>query len=161
MGSPKLSPMAELTRILNQARNGDAQAAEDLAAVLYEQLREMARREMAHERPEHTLQPTALVHEAYLRLCDGEGSNFENRAHFMGAAAAAIRRVLVDHARRRLRLKRGGGWVQLELDDLDPMMPVEDHTLISLDDALCKLNGFAPDAARVVELRFFAGDDGA
>jgi len=149
--------MADLTRILQEAQEGKSGAAEELAALLYDELRAMARQEMAAERASHTLQPTALVHEAYLRLVGGEGSTFESRAHFFAAAATAIRRVLVDHARRRARAKRGGGEVPLPLDDLDPMAPLPPAELLDLDAALANLARIDPFKARIVELRFFAG----
>ena len=149
--------MTDLTRILGEIREGDAGAPERLAAALYDELRRMAGRQMAHERPDHTLQPTALVHEAYVRLVSGEVATFENRAHFLGAAAIAIRRVLVEHARKRARIKRGGDLQRVDLDDVDPAGPVPDAALIGLDEALVELAGFAPRQARLVELKFFAG----
>jgi len=149
--------MADLTRILRESRAGQARAAEELAVLLYDELRAMARQELAGERPEHTLQPTALVHEAYLRLVGGEGCTFESRAHFFGAAATAIRRVLVDHARRRARAKRGGGRPQVSLDGLAPAQPISDAELLGLDEALARLAVLDPIKARIVELRFFAG----
>lgn len=149
--------MENLTRILERAGEGDAQSARRLATLLYEELRSLARREMAGERPEHTLEPTALVHEAYLRLMSGEPVRFENRAHFFGAAASAIRRVLVEHARSRGRVKRGDGRARVDFDavDVEGAMPSED--LCALDEALGRLAEFAPVQARIVELRFFAG----
>lgn len=149
--------MIQLTHILEQARQGDDAAAEHLAALLYDELRAIARREMAGERPDHTLQPTALVHEAYLRLVRDQDGSFENRAHFFGAAAVAIRRVLVEHARSRSRLKRGGDRVRLNLDDLDPAGPMRDDALLALDEALLELASYSPTSANIVELRFFAG----
>lgn len=130
---------------------------ERLAEELYAELRELARRELAHERPDHTLQPTALVHEAYLRLSGAEGAKFQNRAHFYGAAAQAIRRVLVDHARARARHKRGGGVPPVRLDDLELVAPQRDEQLLQLDEALDRLARLDPSKARLVELRFFAG----
>jgi RNA polymerase sigma factor (TIGR02999 family) len=149
--------MADLTRILRESRAGQPAAAKELAVILYDELRAMARQELAGERPEHTLQPTALVHEAYLRLVGGDGGPFESRAHFFGAAATAIRRVLVDHARRRARAKRGGGRVQVSLDALDPAQPISDAELLGLDEALARLAVLDPIKAQIVELRFFAG----
>ena len=149
--------MAKLTRMLEESRAGRAGAAEELAVLLYDELRALARLELAGERPEHTLQPTALVHEAYLRLVGADGGSFENRAHFYGAAATAIRRVLVDHARRRARAKRGGGMAQLALDEVDPALPISDAELLGLDEVLARLAEIDPTKARIVELRFFAG----
>ena len=148
--------MTEVTQILNQMGRGEAGAAEHLAAVLYDELRAIARREMDGERADHTLQPTALVHEAYLRLVP-EGGTFENRAHFLGAAANAIRRILVEHARKRGRFKRGGDRARLDIDVAEAGEPMRDATLIALDDALADLEASSATTARIVELRFFAG----
>jgi RNA polymerase sigma factor (TIGR02999 family) len=149
--------MADLDKILRSAQAGDAHAAQELAALLYDELRELARREMSGERRDHTLQPTALVNEAYLRLVGGNGSSFADRDSFFAAAANAIRRVLVDHARKRARDKRGGGLVRVPLDGLDVAEPLADEDLLALDDALARLARFDPTKARIVELRFFAG----
>ena len=149
--------MPDLTRLLDRVRNGDHAASEQLARLLYGELRSMAQRQLAGERRDHTLQPTALVHEAWLRLAPEGGSEFENHAHFLGAGALAIRRVLVEHARKRGRIKRGGGLERVDLDAIDPAEPVRDESLLALDEALDDLAAFAPLHARVVELRFFAG----
>ncbi|NOT30363.1 MAG: sigma-70 family RNA polymerase sigma factor [Planctomycetes bacterium] len=149
--------MADLTRILRDSRAGRTGAAEELAVLLYDELRALARQELAGERPAHTLQPTALVHEAYLRLVGKDGAAFESRAHFFGAAATAIRRVLVDHARRRARAKRGGGVAQLSLEELNPLQPISDAELLGLDEVLARLSVLDPIKAQIVELRFFAG----
>ncbi len=150
--------MSEVHRILQDAQDGRPEAAAELARRLYDELRELARRELAGERPDHTLQPTALVNEAYLRLVgpEGDGPSFENRAHFFGAAATAIRRVLVDHARARATAKRGGAAQRRSLESQDPAAP-EEQRWIELDAALAKLAGLSPRKARIVELRFFAG----
>lgn len=148
--------MVDFTLILRSAQSGDADAARRLAALLYDELRELARREMAAERRDHTLQPTALVHEAYLRLVDGDAT-FADRESFFAAAANAIRRVLVDHARKRGREKRGGAHVRVPLEGLDVAETFEDHELVALDDALDELARVDPTKARIVELRFFAG----
>lgn len=149
--------MADLQHLLRAAEAGDAKAAADLAARLYADLHELARREMANERRNHTLQPTALVHEVYLRLVGGDGVAIADRETFFAAAATTIRRVLVDHARRRGRDKRGGGLSRVPLDGLDVAEPLADEDLLSLDDALARLAEFDPSKARLVELRFFAG----
>lgn len=149
--------MVDLNRILRSAEAGDAQAAQQLAARLYDELHELARREMAAERSNHTLQPTALLHEAYLRLAGGADGAFADRDSFFAAAANAIRRVLIDHARRRAREKRGGGRLRVPLDDLDVPGPIADEDLLSLDAALAQLAARDPTKARIVELRFFAG----
>jgi RNA polymerase sigma factor (TIGR02999 family) len=151
------TPVIDVTRILKASQEGDSAAAAELGVVLYEELRALARSEMAAERPDHTLQPTALAHEAYLRLVGTQGATFENRAHFFASAASAIRRVLVDHARRRARDKRGGGRVRVPLADVDPAEPLPDQKLLALDEALARLAALDPIKARVVELRFFAG----
>jgi RNA polymerase sigma factor (TIGR02999 family) len=153
-------PGAELTRALREAGRGEAGAADRLAELLYRELRGMARREMAGERGDHTLQPTALVHEAYLRLAPGPNGGFESRAHFLAAGAVAIRRVLVDHARRRSSLKRGGDHERVELDEAWETGGVQDEALLALDVALERLAEISPDHARTVELRFFAGMTG-
>ena len=124
--------------------------------LAYNELKALARREMSRERVCHTLQPTALVHEAYMRLI-GDGVEFESRGHFFAAAAAAIRRVLVEHARRRSRLKRGGDRDRMELLHDEVAEPLRDSRILALDEALTTLSGFDPEKARLVELRFFAG----
>jgi RNA polymerase sigma factor (TIGR02999 family) len=149
--------MVDLNRILRAAEAGDAHSARELAALLYDELHELARREMAAERRDHTLQPTALVNEAWLRLVAGEAGSFADRDSFFAAAANTIRRVLVDHARKRGRIKRGGRRVRVPLDGLDVAEPLEDGELLSLDDSLVRLASFDPLKARIVELRFFAG----
>lgn len=152
--------MPDFTSLLDEAGGGDPIAAERLAVMLYAELRELARREMTQERPDHTLQPTALVHEAYLRLLGDDGANFENRAHFFGAAARAIRRVLVDHARSRHREKRGGGRRRVEVEDLEDaqlVAPQRDEELLALDEALRHLGELDEQKAKLVEPRFFAG----
>ena len=149
--------MTDFTQLLQRAGDGDALAEERVAGLLYDELRALARRELVKERVQHTLQPTALVHEAWLRLAGGGQPQFENRAHFWGAAARAIRRVLVEHARRRGRRKRGGALERLELDP--ELLPAgeRDERVLALDDALQRLAELDPGQARLVELRFFAG----
>ncbi len=149
--------MADLNRILRSAQDGDPEAARELAAVLYEELHTIARREMAGERADHTLQPTALVNEAYLRLAAEKDASFADRESFFAAAATTIRRVLVDHARRRAREKRGGGHLRVPLDGLDVAEPLADEDLLTLDESLAQLAAIDPTKARIVELRFFAG----
>ena len=144
-----------VTQLLRLWRSGDAQAFDTLMPLVYDELRRMARRHLAHERQSHTLQPTAIVHEAYLRLVQEEGRDWQNRAHFFAAAAAAMRRILVDYARRRAAKKRGGDGspYQLESGIAEP----KTVAIIAVDDALQKLAELDPEQARVVELRFFAG----
>ncbi|MCC7012863.1 MAG: sigma-70 family RNA polymerase sigma factor [Planctomycetes bacterium] len=149
--------MNDIHRILGSAQAGDARATEELAALLYAELRELAQREMAGERRDHTLQPTALVNEAYLRLVRDRDAAFRDRDSFLAAAANAIRRVLVDHARARGREKRGGTFVRVPLELVDIAEPLEDEELLALDAALTRLKEMDADKARLVELRFFAG----
>ena len=149
--------MSEITQILDRVTRGEENAATQLADAVYGELRSLARHEMRSQRPDHTLQPTALVNEAYLRLLHGEDPSFENRAHFFSAAASAIRRVLVDHARKRACQKRGGGGRRVDLDGLDPRTDKRDGRLLLLDEALKKLAKIDPVKARLVELRFLAG----
>jgi RNA polymerase sigma factor (TIGR02999 family) len=148
----------EVTRLLERASGGDADARATLFDVLYRELRRLAEAAMRAERANHTLQPTALVHEAFLRLA-GEQGRFENRAHFLGAAAGAMRRVLVDHARGRNAQKRGSGATLVTVDDLDdlPQQASEDIDLVVLDDALSRLSALDARQGLIVELRFFGG----
>jgi RNA polymerase sigma factor (TIGR02999 family) len=145
--------MPEVTRLLDAAAAGDRQAAADLLPVVYDELRKLAAGKLAGEAPGHTLQPTALVHEAYLRLVGDQ--EFDHRGHFFAAAAEAMRRILIDHARRRKRDKRGGDRHRAEMPDV--AAPDRDDRLIALDEALTRLAAEDPVAARVVELRQFAG----
>ncbi len=149
--------MIEITRILQDVQARRPGAPELLAAALYDELRAVARRDLAGERAGHTLQPTALVNEAWLRLFTGQDGAFENRAHFFAAASTAIRRVLADHARRRQADKRGGGNRRVPLEDIEAGEPVRSEDVLALDEALERLAGFAPVQARIVEMRFFGG----
>lgn len=137
---------------------GDGQPARDeLIALVYDELRRLAAAYLKRERPDHTLQPTALVHEAYIRLIGQEGVRWQNRSHFIGVAAQMMRRVLLDHARGRNRDKRGGGEPRLSLAEADRFAFDEAVDLIALDEALERLSRSYPQKARVVELRFFGG----
>lgn len=148
--------MNEVTQLLNAASRGDAQAAEKLLPLVYEELRRLAAQKLAREKPGQTLEATALVHEAYVRLVDVEKSaDWDGRGHFFAAAAEAMRRILVDQARRKNAEKHGGNWQRVEL--VDATAPKEDERLLALDEALTKLAAEDPQAARVVELRQFAG----
>jgi len=149
-------PAGEVTRLLRAWRHGDRDALESLIPLVYGDLRRMAERHLRGERPGHTLQPTAIVHEAYLRLVGGEEGGWQNRAHFFAAAARSMRRILVDHARAREAKKRGGGESPLLLDTAVMVEP-RAVDLIAVDDALEKLTALDPVEGRVVELRFFAG----
>jgi RNA polymerase sigma factor (TIGR02999 family) len=147
------SGMSEASRLLDAAAGGDRRAAAELFPLVYDELRKLATARMAHESPGHTLDPTALVHEAFLRLIGDQ--SFDGRGHFFAAAAEAMRRILVESARRRHRLKRGGDRERIELPDVPARDP--DERLLDLDTALTRLAAEDPLAARVVELRQFAG----
>jgi len=143
--------------MLRAAQDGDARALNDLVAVLYDELREIAAAQMRAERLDHTLQPTALVHEAYVRLVRQPDETWQNRAHFFASAASAIRRILIEHARGRAREKRGGGRRKLTLDAAIDIAHVSDDQLLAVDEALEELARLDPQKAKIVELRFFAG----
>jgi len=149
--------MSEVTQILSAIQQGDPTAAEDLLPLVYEELRKLAAQKMAREAPGHTLQPTALVHEAWLRLAGNEAPRFSNRAHFFAAAAEAMRRILVESARRRSRRKRGGEWKRVNLEDVQLAVHSDPRTLLSINDALDKLSRDHPEKAELVKLRFFVG----
>ena len=156
----------EVTRLLQAWSAGQPEASDKLLPVIYEHLRRVAREYLSHERPGHTLQPTALVHEAYLRLTDGAAIQWQGRAHFFSLAARAMRRILVDHARSRQALKRGGEQPRLPLeavseDELARSSALEETDLLSLDAALNKLAATYPRQGKVVEMRFFGGVDSA
>jgi RNA polymerase sigma factor (TIGR02999 family) len=146
-----------VTRILEAIQAGQTQAAEELLPLVYDELRRIAAVKMAHERPGQTLQPTALVHEAWLRLGGDAQPTWQNRAHFFAAAAEAMRRILVETARRKLRLKRGGELGRVELDSLEIAAPAEDERLLQVHDALEALALEDPQKAEIVKLRFFVG----
>jgi RNA polymerase sigma factor (TIGR02999 family) len=151
--------MSEVTRILSAIEQGDPHAAEQLLPLVYDELRQLATQKLAHQMPGQTLQPTALVHEAYLRLVgDPKGDDWDSRGHFFAAAAEAMRRILVENARRKGRRKHGGGLVRNDLDDAEQIAePEVREDLLALDEALTKLNSVDPQAAQLVQLRYFAG----
>jgi RNA polymerase sigma factor (TIGR02999 family) len=149
--------MSDVTRILNAIGGGDSKAAQDLLPLVYEELRKLAAHKMANEAPGQTLQPTALVHEAWLRLVGTENPQFEGRGHFFAAAAEAMRRILIDRARQKLSLKRGAGAARVNLEDLEVASAADDDTLLAVDEALTKLAREDPDSAEFIKLRFFAG----
>ena len=150
--------MADITRLLARWADGDAEAFEALMPVVYAELRKLAHHYLRQERPDHTLQPTALVHEAYLRLAGIRDMELRNRAHFYGAAARIMRRVLVDHSRQRHALKRGGPAPAVVPFDEAIETPIDGTAdLVALDEALGALEAIAPERARVVELRYFGG----
>ena len=155
--------MSEVTRILSAMKHQDSRAAEQLLPLVYDELRRLAAQKLAQEKPGQTLQPTALVHEAYIRLVKGEGSEvggelrWDNQGHFFAAAAEAMRRILIDRARSKRSTKRGAGRKRLDIDALDLAAQAAPDQLLALDDALARLAQDDPAAARLVEMRYFAG----
>jgi RNA polymerase sigma factor (TIGR02999 family) len=146
----------DVTQLLVRSRNGERTALDRLMPLVYDELRIIAGRYLRQERPDHTLQSTALVHEAYLRLVD-QNTDWQNRAHFFGVAARLMRNLLVDHARARLAAKRGGVKLTLSLDDAISLATDREFHLVAVDDALTSLSQFDPQQGRIVELRFFGG----
>ena len=150
--------MNDVTRILSAIEHGDPSAADELLPRVYHELRRLATQKLAQERPGQTLQATALVHEAYLRLVgDGEERHWDGRGHFFAAAAEAMRRILVNRAQEKRCLKRGGGWKRVELNALAVVDDASDEDLIAIDEALDRLAKESPVCAQLVKLRFFAG----
>ena len=149
--------MSDATRILNSVSCGDPNAAEELFSLVYRELRQLAASKMASEPAGHTLQPTALVHEAWMRLVGGGNPQFDGRGHFFAAAAEAMRRILIERARRKHALKRGGDLERVNLDDVDVAALADSETLLLINDVLEKLEKEDLAAAQVVKLRFFAG----
>lgn len=149
--------MCEVTRILNAIEQGDTQATDELLPLVYEELRLLAAQKLSHEPPGQTLQATALVHEAYLRLVGDEPRSWENRGHFFAAAAEAMRRILIERARARLRLKRGGNLQRVDMEENDLPQEEPPETLLALDEALAKFAQEDPVKAELVKLRYFAG----
>jgi len=154
--------MTDVTRILSAIDQGDPHAAEELLPLVYDELRKLAAQKRAQEKPGQPLQATALVHEAYLRLVQSppreQGEpHWQSRGHFFAAAAEAMRRILLNRARDKKRLKRGGGRRRVDLDHIEIALDTNDEQLIALDEALTQLAVEDPDAARLVNLRFFAG----
>jgi RNA polymerase sigma factor (TIGR02999 family) len=150
--------MCDVTRILSSIQQGDTKAAEDLLPLVYDELRRLAAQRLVQEKPGQTLQATALVNEAYVRLVgDQVGRGWDNRGHFFAAAAEAMRRILVDQARKKARLKRGGDRQRLDLDELQLSVPEVGEELLALDEALTEFTHKHPDKAELVKLRYFAG----
>jgi RNA polymerase sigma factor (TIGR02999 family) len=150
--------MSDVTRILSAIEHGDPQGAADLLPLVYDELRKLAAARLAQEKPGQTLQPTALVHEAYLRLVDGlQAQHWNSRGHFFAAAAEAMRRLLVDNARRRARIKHGGDRHRDELSPSQIAAPQPSDDLLALDEALQRLEDEDPQSAQLVKLRYFAG----
>jgi RNA polymerase sigma factor (TIGR02999 family) len=149
--------MNEVTRILTAIEQGDLKATDELLPIVYEELRLLAAQRLARESPGQTLQATALVHEAYLRLLGDEEQTWQNRGHFFAAAAEAMRRILIENARRKGRLKHGGGQEKVDLETAEPAGSEPQDDLLALDEALEKLARLDPVKADLVKLRFFAG----
>lgn len=150
--------MTDITQLLDRAQRGDATAVEDLLPLVYGELRRLAAQKMAHEAAGHTLQPTALVHEAWMRLGGSDAPAFQNRAHFFGAAAEAMRRILIERARRRIAAKRGAGAERVDLDEIEIPAPIaDDDQLLAVNEALEKLAVLDPRKAELVKLRYFVG----
>ena len=150
--------MSEVTRLLEAVERGDSAAAQDLLPLVYDELRRLAAHKMAHEPPGQTLQPTALVHEAWLRVAGGEsGPHWQNRGHFFAAAAEAMRRILIDNARRKHALRHGGGQERVNLETAEIAAPGSDDELLQVHEALERFAQVDPAKAELVKLRYFAG----
>ena len=149
--------MTDVTRILDAIEQGDAKAADELLPLVYEELRRLAAHKMSQEPPGQTLQATALVHEAYIRLVGSEAQDWKSRTHFFSAAAEAMRRILIDNARRKQGLKHGGRFQRVDLDDVKATVEDPSTSLIAMDEALTKLAQKDHGLAELVKLRYFAG----
>ena len=149
--------MSDVTQILERVEQGDGKAAEELLPLVYEELRQLAAHKMVNELSGQTLQATALVHEAWLRLMGSQGQSWQGRTHFFGAAAESMRRILIENARRKKSLKRGAGVEKLDLDQVDVAANADEDALLAVNDALEKLALEDPRSAEVVKLRFFVG----
>src|SRR5437016_14220123 len=152
-----LCGVSDVTRVIEAVQRGDAKAAEELLPLVYEELRRLAASKMATEAAGNTLQPTALVHEAWLRLVGNDNPKFAGRAHFFAAAAEAMRRILIDRARSKRTLRHGGGQVRVDIQQLDLAAPDADDQLLAVNDALDKLAAQDPIEAELVKLRYFVG----
>src|SRR5215469_7901186 len=149
--------MSDVTRILQSMESGDSKAAGELLPLVYGELRKLAASKMAHETPNQTLQPTALVHEAWLRLTGNENVKWNGRAHFFGAAAEAMRRILIDNARRKSARRHGGGQQRVDVDEIDIAAPGKEDELLSINDALEEFAKMDKQKAELVKLRYFVG----
>jgi RNA polymerase sigma factor (TIGR02999 family) len=156
-GSKDMPAQKDVTQLLVDWSGGNQEAMDQLLPLVYDELRRLANHYLAQERPDHTLQPTALVHEAYLRLVETRSRNFRSRAYFFGVASQLMRRVLVDHARKHRAAIRGGGLAKLSLDEAGDLPDGRELDLVALDDALNTLASIDPRQSRIVELRFFGG----
>jgi RNA polymerase sigma factor (TIGR02999 family) len=152
-----ISTPKDVSQLLRAWNNGDTSAQDELMQIVYDELRRLARSYLRRERADHTLQPTALVHEAYLKLVDQKSVNWQNRAHFFGIAALMMRRVLVNYAEGRQAAKRGGNAQRLSLGAIEGLAGKQELDLIALDDALKNLAEIDPQQSRIVELRYFGG----
>ena len=151
------SSTGDITHLLNRLANGDQQAAAQLVPLVYDELRRLAVRRLRHERPNHTLQATALVHEAYMKLAAQRGARWQNRAQFFAVASQAMRRILVDYARTQQRTKRGGKQIRVNLEEVCLVSPEISEEILAVDESLARLEKLDPRQARVVELRYFTG----
>ncbi len=149
--------MDHVTKILNAIEQGDTRAVDNLLPAVYQELRQLAAQKLSREKPGQTLQPTALVHEVYLRLLHDQDQTWKDRTHFFSAAAEAMRRILVDNARRRRSLKAGGDMRRVGLDDLEMAVHQSPDDVLAIDDAITKLVADDPVAAKLAKLRLFAG----
>ena len=149
--------MSDFTRMLESIQPGDPRAAEELLPLVYEELRKLAAHKMATQPPGHTLQPTALVHEAWMRLTANESARFAGRAHFFAAAAEAMRHILIDAARRKRAMRHGGGQARVDLQEVEIAAVADDDELLAVHDVLDKLAAEEPQRAQVAKLRYFAG----
>jgi len=149
--------MSDATLLLTAIERGDRNAAGELLELVYDELRRLATSKMAREAPGQTLQPTALVHEAWLKLVGAQSPKFENRAHFFSAAAEAMRRILIDRARRKMTMRHGGGYERVVLEEQDLVAPNSDEQMLAVHEVLDKLAAEHPQQAEVVKLRYFAG----
>ena len=149
--------MNDVTLMLQAVCRGERQASEDLLPLVYMELRRLAAARMTREAAGQTLQPTALVHEAWVRIVEDGSRSWENRAHFFGAASEAMRRILIERARRKARLKHGGGQARLNIEDFEVAESLPDDTILLVDEALERLKTVNPEVARVVVLKFFGG----
>jgi RNA polymerase sigma-70 factor, ECF subfamily len=153
----EVEPAPDVTLLLNKLAAGDQKAADELVPLVYEELRRLAARHLAHERPDHTLQTTALVHEAYVKLAAQKDAKWQNRAQFFGVASQAMRRILVDYARGRQRIRRGGKQQKVSLDDVSLVCPSRTEEVLAVHESLSRLEMLDARQSRIVELRYFGG----
>lgn len=152
-----MEPAPDVTLLLNKLAAGDQEAAAELVPLVYEELRRLAARHLSHERPDHTLQATALVHEVYMKLAAQKDAKWQNRAHFFGVASQAMRRILVDYARGKQRIRRGGKQQKVSLDDVLLLSPGRTEEVLAVHESLSRLEMIDARQARIVELRYFGG----